>query len=185
MNPDKWLEALDKNTEDFKQAFGQLAAEQLNWKPDEERWSIAQNIDHLITINESYFPHLEAIQNGTYQVPFTGKFGVLVNLFGKALLKSVQPDTRKKVKTFSIWEPAKSEIDSNIISRFEHHQSDLKQVISDSQKLLENGTVVSSPASKYVVYKLETAFDIIVAHEQRHFKQANEVLSEMRNGGHL
>jgi hypothetical protein len=45
---------------------------------------------------------------------------------------------------------------------------------------LEKGTVISSPANKYIVYKLETAFDIIVAHEERHLEQAKEVLSVLR-----
>jgi hypothetical protein len=32
-----------------------------------------------------------------------------------------------------------------------------------------------APAARVIVYRLETAFDIIVAHERRHFEQAKEV----------
>jgi hypothetical protein len=41
--------------------------------------------------------------------------------------------------------------------------------------------VISSPANKNIVYKLETAFDIIVSHEQRHLEQAKEILQLMKN----
>jgi hypothetical protein len=52
-------------------------------------------------------------------------------------------------------------------------------MIQSSSKLLEYKTVISSPANRNIVYKLETAFDIIVAHEFRHFEQAKEVWDTM------
>jgi hypothetical protein len=45
---------------------------------------------------------------------------------------------------------------------------------------VENGTIISSPANKNIEYKLETAFDIIVAHEKRHLEQAREVLKNFK-----
>jgi hypothetical protein len=79
------------------------------------------------------------------------------------------------MKTFPIWEPAISLVRSDILDQFEKHQQELKQLIASSEDLLEEGTVISSPANRMIVYKLETAFDIIVAHEKRHLEQAREV----------
>lgn len=82
------------------------------------------------------------------------------------------------MKTFRIWEPAVS-VSENILQQFEKHQNELKQQIALSEKLVESGAVISSPVNRNIVYKLETAFDIIVAHEQRHFEQAKEVLQQL------
>ena len=41
---------IDKTTEDFTKSFGSLTPEQMNWKPNPQVWSIAQNIDHLIKL---------------------------------------------------------------------------------------------------------------------------------------
>jgi len=43
---------------------------------------------------------------------------------------------------------------------------------NNSSNLIANDFVISSPANKYIVYKLENAFDIIINHERRHFKKA-------------
>jgi hypothetical protein len=51
-----------------------------------------------------------------------------------------------------------------------------KEIDINSQDLVDKGTIISSPANKIIVYKLEIAFDIIVAHEKRHLEQAREVL---------
>jgi hypothetical protein len=180
MNTEKWTSKIDFLTENFIELFHDLSEEQLNQKPNESSWSIAQNMEHLIRINESYFPIIESIHAGNYKVPFIGKAGFMVNFFGNMILKSVQPDRKKKTKTFAIWEPRKNTVITHILSKFYTHQSELKQTILNCRDLLEKGTVISSPANKYIVYKLETAFDIIVAHEERHLEQAKEVLSVLR-----
>lgn len=161
-------------------AFSGLTTDQLNWKPNPNTWSIGQNVDHLIVINSTYFPVMEEVRNGSYKLPFVGRLGFMVSFLGKTVLKAVQPDRRKKMKTFPIWEPAKSDIQPDLWERFETHQEEVKKMISSSLDLLDKGTVISSPANSNIVYKLETAFDIIVAHERRHWVQAREVKELMR-----
>ena len=176
MTTDKWLNRIDIVTAHFKDSFDELTIDQLNWKPNEETWSIAQNIEHLIIINESYYPIIASIRTGEYKLPFIGKIGFIVTFLGRTILNSVQPERRKKMKTFPIWEPTQAELINDILSRFEKHQLDLKQSIINSQDLLSKKVVISSPANRNIVYKLETAWEIIITHEQRHLEQSLEVL---------
>lgn len=171
----EWTQQIDEITQQFTQKFGSLSTDQLNWKLDPNTWSIAQNIDHLITINETYFPITDAIREGNYRLPFTAKFGFLVRFFGNQILKASKPERKNKMKTFPVWEPASSGVPAGIMERFEAHQEALKNWIEDAQDLAAQGQVISSPANKYIVYKLAKAFEIIVNHERRHFNQAKEV----------
>jgi len=161
--------------------FGALTGEQLNWKPNSKTWSIAQNLDHLIVVNETYYPVLASLKTGTYKPPFVAKIGFMVSFLGKTVLKAVQPDRKKKMKTFPIWEPTTSNVNGDILKRFQDHQNELIQKIEGARELVEKRVVISSPANKNIVYKLETAFDIIVSHEQRHLEQAKEILQLMKN----
>ena len=179
---ERWTGQIDKITSDFKQAFGTLTIDELNWKPSQNTWSIGQNLDHLIVINGTYHPIVRAVREGTYKLPFLGKFDFMVSFLGRTVLKAVHPDRRKRMKTFPMWEPTRSNLQEDIWSRFEGSQMELKQMIQSCSDLLESGTVISSPANKNIVYKLETAFDIIVSHELRHFEQASEVDSVRRKG---
>lgn len=154
--------------------FGNLTIQPLNWKLH-PRFGALLRIDHLIVINKTYLPVMEQVRNNTYTLPWIGKIDFLVKFFGKTILSSVQPDRRKKMKIFRLWEPAKSEIGADIIQRFEKHQEQLKQFITNSSDLLDEQAIISSPANKNIVYKLETAFDIMVTHERRHYEQAKEV----------
>ena len=175
MNTQHWADQIDITTAAFKEKFKGLSADEMNWKPDAKRWSVAQNIHHLIVINQTYYPIIQSFRAGTNQLPWIGKVKFMVNFFGNFILKSVSPDRKNKTKTFPLWEPSKSNIGGDILDRFDKHQAELKELIHSCLDLLEANAVVSSPANKNIVYTLKSAFDIIVAHERRHLEQAKEV----------
>lgn len=172
-----WITRLERVTQRTKSQFGHLTNEQLHWKPNTDTWSIAQNLDHLIVVNETYFPVLDSLKRGTYKTPPLARFGFIVSFLGKNVLKAVQPDRRKRMKTFPIWTPMASERKEDILKDFENHQNKLCLEIEDAQVLVNEGAVIASPANRNIVYKLETAFEIIVTHEERHLEQATEVLA--------
>lgn len=167
-----WENELNRITAEFKSAFSGLNEKELNWKPSSDVWSIGQIIDHLITINKTYFPVIDQLKSGTYKKPFFARIPFMVNFFGNIILKGVSPDQKRRTKTFPVWEPSQSEIPAGILYQFEMHQAELIALIKSSENLLLQNSIISSPANHNIVYKLEKAFDIITAHEARHLKQA-------------
>jgi hypothetical protein len=176
--PNKWDAKIDEITNDFQNSFGKLSSQEINWKPNASTWSIAENMDHIIKTNKSYFSIVDKAKIGSYNTSYLANFGWIVNLFGRVILKGVDPNRRKKTKTFKMWEPNEKKIFLSILDEFFDHQAELKQLINHSSDLISKETVISSPVNKHVVYKLETAFDIIVNHERRHYNQALEVLNK-------
>ncbi|WP_246136899.1 DinB family protein [Gillisia hiemivivida] len=174
-----WIKEIDDITDKFAGKLKDLNKNELNWKPNSETWSIAQNINHLIVLNETYFSTFENLKKGKNKLPFISKIGFISAFMGKTILKAVSPDNQSKTKTFPIWEPEKSEISEDIHVEFQTHQNVLKKYIENSDNYLKNKMLISSPANKNIVYKLETAFDIIVTHEKRHLEQALKV-NELR-----
>jgi len=181
MDKKHWIEEIDQITNSVKEEFGNLTADQLNWKPNPKSWSIGQVIDHLIVVNGTYDPIIKQLKEGTYKLIWLGRLDFIVRFFGYFILKSVNPDRKSRMKTLPIWEPGKSNIDANIVSRFAAQQSLLKEHIKNCSTLLDQGAVISSPANRIIVYKLERAFEIIVTHEQRHLEQARELNRLMKS----
>ena len=176
-----WTTQLDNISQELIAHFGRLNYEQLNWKPNKDTWSIAENLNHLIIVNESYFPIFESLEQGTYKAPIISKFKFIVSLYGRIILKVVQPERKKKMKTFKIWEPSINPIEDNILHKLISHNLVLKEKIMNTSLFVESGTVIASPANSLSVYNLKTTFDIIVSHEKRHIEQAIKVLIQLRN----
>jgi hypothetical protein len=171
---------IDEITHSFISHFNALTQEELNRKPDTGTWSIAQNIDHIIVLNESYFPVIDQLHKGTYKPPFLAKAAFLATMTGKLILNFVHPDRKMKMKTFPVWEPHSGTIHDNILERFELHQNELKQRIRNSEDLVKKGAIIASPANRFICYRLGTAFEIMITHEQRHLEQAKELLDSIK-----
>jgi hypothetical protein len=167
------IQELDSITKEVQDSFGKKNHDELNWKSNPDRWSIAQNLDHLICINETYFPIFDALKNGIYSPPFLGKIRFITSFFGNMIYKMSSPEHTKPIKTMSIWEPSKSEI-HDVIQAFVQHQERLKQKISGLEGCIASGSVIASPANSMIVYTLEQALHIIVVHEKRHILQARK-----------
>ena len=45
--------------------FGALDGDQLNWRPDANRWSIGQCLDHVMKANAPYFEIFKSTRSGT------------------------------------------------------------------------------------------------------------------------
>lgn len=176
-----WENKLNQISFDFKSEFSSLNFEELNWKPSPKVWSVGQVLHHLITINKTYFPIIEQLKSGTYKKPFMARFPFMVNFFGNFILKGVDPNQKRKTKTFPIWEPAQSDIPADILLRFDQHQKELIELIKSCDLLLQKNSIISSPANHNIVYTLEKAFDIITTHEERHLIQAKKTDYNRRN----
>jgi hypothetical protein len=169
-----WHTKIDYITKEFKERFSDLSTQEINQKPSADSWSVAENLQHLIAVNESYFPTFVQLSEGKYKAPFIAKIPMLVNAMGKLILKSVSPIRQKKIKTFPVWEPAQGKIEGDIIKRFSDQQNKLKSWVEKLEPNIAKGAIIASPANQSVVYTLEKAIEIIVSHEHRHLNQSIE-----------
>lgn len=177
MNPKipKLVDGLERVAEDAKETFGDLSAEQINWKPRADSWSIGQCFDHLIKSNEAFDSEYERLSSGDRKQTFWENYSPLTSLFGNFLLRSVKNDSKKfKAPSKAIVPP--SEIEPDIIERFVEHQNELVEKVKSLEDVEMEKTVVTSPFFRIMTYRLDTAFEIGVEHEKRHFRQAERVM---------
>ena len=171
------IAAADNVAAEAQQTFGDLTAQQLNWKPNAESWGIGQCFDHLMTANESYFPIIEQIIKGEKPRTFWESLPVLPTFFGWMLIKYLSPESTKKLKAPDVFKPSSSDIDPNVINNFVRQQNQLTFLMRQTAELDLRRTKITSPALRFVTYSLIDAYTIIVVHEKRHSQQARRVLN--------
>ena len=176
----EYLPQVEKVSKRWNDLVINLTNEQLHQKPNPDTWSVAEIVEHLTLVTNSFQATFEAIHSNTLKVPFTGKIGFLVKTFGNLLLKSVHPKTTKKTKTFPVWEPKMNQKNDDVLQAFNASQQFLQTSIVKFEQAGKLQTVISSPANKYIVYTLERALQIIISHQNRHFLQAKSVISTIK-----
>jgi hypothetical protein len=162
--------------DESKATFGSLSPEQLNWKPSEKSWSVAQCFDHLITTHGLYFPLFEKLAKGDFKPTFWERASPLSGFFGRFLVKSLDPANVKPMKTTSRAFPSASEISGDIIERYAVHQQELINALKKLPTDLDAATtIVTSPLMGFVTYSLDDALTFVPMHCRRHHNQAKRV----------
>lgn len=167
---------LDAVAVDAAAAFGGLSVEQLNWKPSENGWSVAQCFDHVIVTHSLYFGECEKVSTGGYKPTFWQKVSPLSGFFGRFLIKRLDPKNTKKMKTMGKAVPSLSEINGDIIERFVEHQRQMIETVQRFPAMLDlEKTIVTSPLLGFVTYSLADTLTFLPMHCRRHFDQAQRV----------
>jgi hypothetical protein len=159
---------------DAQTTFGGLGAQALNWKPDATRWSVAQCVEHLVTANRLMLDNArDAMKTGTRTV--WQRVPLLPRVWGQLLIRSQSPGGRGKYKAPDKAQPATSEIAGDIIQRFveQHHAAAAWATTLDEASIKR--AVMVSPFLHFVTYSVLDGCRLLVAHDRRHFEQAQRV----------
>ena len=167
-------------TDETKRVFGQLSAEQINWKPGGEEWSVGQCFDHLIISNRLLLTVIEEIRQGQRGPRAWERVPLLPRLFGKLLIRTLRADAGRKVKAPRALNPSASHIPGGIITSFVEQQDRLLQLIEETRGLELDRITITSPVARLITYSLMDAYRLFVVHEQNHFLQASRLLQSSR-----
>jgi hypothetical protein len=169
------LSELKKTAEDASETFGMLSAEQLNWKPAEKSWSIAQCLDHLIRTNKQFYAEFDKLAAGTRRNTFWQNYSPFTGFCGRFLIKAVTEDSKKsKAPSKSIVPP--SDLPADIVEQFEKNIAEVNEKVAACAFADRQKTVVSSPFLAVMTYKLDDAYTVLVEHTKRHIRQAKRVM---------
>ena len=166
---------LDDIIRETQATFGGYDAQQLNWRPDSARWSVAQCFDHLLKANRLMLQAAEvALTDGAPQTLWQ-RLPVLPGLLGHMLIRSQAPGSTRKFTAPSKARPATSNVPADIIQQFlEQH----RKAVVLAQALDERVaacTIMTSPFISVVTYSVLDGWRLMVAHDRRHIEQARRV----------
>lgn len=165
---------LSEISELAKSKFGGLNAEQINFKPAADSWSIGQCFEHLIMTNDQISDAVQKVADGSHVNSVWENWSPFTSFFGNFLIKSMKRDDKKfKVPSKTIVPP--SNIDPQIVEKFIDNNAKLIDLFGRIDSVDPDKTVITSPFMGFVTYKLGHGMTVIVEHERRHLRQAERV----------
>jgi hypothetical protein len=170
------LQQIDAVQEQVDEQFSALSSEQLNWKPEPGKWSIAQCLDHIITSNKTYFPAFNKLLRHEYRLSFFQQLNPFKKSLGPMMVRNLGPQVTKKFTTPTVFQPSSSTLPASIVGDFRTHQQELRKYIHQLLQLDTKNLVMASPVTGMITYTLADAIRILTGHEQRHVNQAKQIL---------
>lgn len=166
---------LDDLARDVHSTFSGLDGRQLNWQPDQARWSVAQCFEHLLTANRLMMANAEEALRGGQTRTIWQRAPVLPRVFGRLLIRSQAPGTARKFTAPAIARPASSDIAADVIGRFVEQQRDAAARMLTTAEREAARAVMTSPFARVVTYSVLDGWRLILAHGWRHVEQARRV----------
>lgn len=152
--------------------FSASSAAQSNRKPELEKWSIAECLDHLIIANASCHPVFDKVINGTYRLLLLQRLHPFKKVFGPMLVKYTGPESLKKLRNPRIFTPSFSNFTQDIVSRFLNEQQKRRNYFIRFRFVDTGNTAIASPVTSFITDPLADALKLLTGHERRHIHQA-------------
>ena len=164
----------------IKNEFEILDQKLFNTAPGSKKWSVAECIQHLNLTLKIYVPQLVSGVQNKHQ--FIGqKENFTPSFIGKLAVNSMAPkennEIPRKMKTFKILKPKELEYNKQeVLDIFLGYQNDIISIIEGTDNMnLEKPKIVTA-AGSILKMRFGDALHFMVAHNQRHVLQAQNVL---------
>ncbi len=166
----------EKNSEAASQLVAGLSEAQLNWKPDPDKWSIAQCLDHLAVTSKKFDAYFAAaVARGREKWPASIAPAYRPSWMGGWLIKQVTPETGRNLPAPKVFRPSESSNIQGALQSFLKQQERFLAFVRETTGIDYNKTRLRSPVTPLMRYSLADAFVVTVVHGQRHLAQARRV----------
>jgi len=173
------VEAYSKEIDELlrhaRELAGDLTPMQLDWRPAPGRWSVGQNLDHIVRTGRPYLeairPHIAAARArvAAERAPLRPGWP------GNFLVRSMEPPPRLRVRTFRRLQPATTHDREELLAAFERFHREVAEAARDTGADAWHAVRIRSPFFPLLGLTLGQAFAVLGAHGRRHLWQAGEV----------
>ncbi len=166
---------LEKHIDEARRMFSMFNPAQLNWKPDQKSWSIAQCFDHIIVSDQQYFNSIKKAIEQTVAGRLTEKKPYRAGWTGRIFIYAQKPDTVLKFKTPPIFKPSERTEGKKMLEDFIRHEQELLVLIKKCDGWDLNRVKIISPVNSFFKFSLGECFSILVTHQERHLLEAQSL----------
>jgi hypothetical protein len=164
------VELLLNGMEDIKT----LSDTGLNHQPEPGKWSIVQILEHLNSYNRYYLPEMEKSLKKKLSFNPMFKAGWFGNYFTNMMAPKAQKITNK-MSSPKDHVPADHLDSTKVIAEFLKGQSKLLPLLKQAESNNIGRLKVPISISRFIKLKLGDTFRFLIAHQQRHFLQIDNI----------
>ncbi|MGD0619315.1 MAG: DinB family protein [Bryobacteraceae bacterium] len=167
------ISELDTSDQRAKELANGLTPLQLNWKPNEDAWSVGQCLEHLRVTNEVYLPAIAA--------PLTArKLGAVEDItpgwFGRWFIRNyIEPSSESKRARAPKKIAPGTKVDPHILDLFLTSNRAARELVRRASDHDVNRIRFKNPFIPLLRFTVGTGLEIVSRHQRRHLLQAERV----------
>ena len=163
---------------DFMRLVQPLTDQQVNWRPSDGRWSIAECMAHLVATARAYVGPVDLAVERGFSRGLLGGREYHPGWLGRWLIAHMEPPPRRRMSAPGKIVPRTFESVVSLRRDYEEAHRDLVGAASRAAGLDLARVKLSSPLMPLLRQPLGTWLLFLAAHERRHLWQARQVRQE-------
>jgi hypothetical protein len=156
-----------------------LSDEQLVWRPEPHRWSIAENLAHVRITTEVFLPAVDGALATIRERKLLSKGSAKLGFYGRALVWSMEGRPVIKMRAPKAIQPGVLAAPAVELEQFLSSQTGIQQRIADAEGLDLTAFRFPSPLVRCLRVNLLEFFSTFNAHSRRHLKQAGKIRQQI------
>lgn len=170
----------NQNLKIVQKEFEPLSESQRKWKPQPDKWSIAECLEHLNRYGDYY---LSAMQNGIQKATQNGwekqtqfSSSWLGNWFANSMKPKSDGSLPTKMSAPKDYNPANNEtVNPQYLAKFIDQQKQMLDLIQQAQKINLQKVKIPITLTRLIRIRLGDTFRFNIYHNERHVLQAQKV----------
>ena len=170
--------AMDGVEGEFTRLVHTLTDQQVNWRPSDGRWSIAECVAHLAASARAYVGPIDLAVERGFSRGLLGGREFHPGRIGRWLVAQMEPPPRRRLSAPRKIAPQRFESVATLSRAYEDAHRDLIAATRRAEGLDLARVKLSSPIMPLLRLSLGTWLLFLAAHERRHLWQARQVRQE-------
>jgi len=164
------LDAADQRARDLANGLTPL---QLNWRPNQDAWSVGQCLEHLRVTNEVYLP---AITASLTAHPLVAVKDITPGWFGRWFIRNyIEPSSESKRARAPKKIAPGTQVDPRILDLFIASNQAARELVRRASDYDVNRIRFRNPFFPVLRFTVGTGLEIVSRHQRRHLLQAERV----------
>jgi hypothetical protein len=160
-------------------AYG-LSISQFNWSPEPGRWSIGQNLAHLVVVNGPDVGSLQRAVTTGWDEAMTSKGPFRYSFPVRQFVASQEPPVKRRFKAPGYLQPPGEVEPGAILAEYRRISTELRRLAREADGLHLDCVKVEMTAlppmlRPFIRMPLGGRFELLTAHDRRHIAQAGEI----------
>lgn len=176
---------VEKNIQTVEDKFAPLSDDALNQKPEPDRWSILECLEHLNYYDQFYLSEVrEKLEKPTPRKSSSQDYRA--GWLGGYSARSMKPQhgqIKNRMSTFTKMDPAKqsSSLDRSVMEEFLENQRNWMDIVEKAEGADLNKNHVPTTLARWIRFKLGDMLRFVLNHAERHILQAERVWEEIQD----
>lgn len=170
------VDEVERQTGEILGLVGDLAPKAFGWRPEPDRWSIGEHVEHISLTDRPYLAAIDESVRRAREAGWSGAGPYRGGFVGRWFIRTMEPPPRRRMPTLKRLEPPTDLEREPVLVELQAVQEATITSLRAAEGVDIGRAKIRSPFFRLLKLPVIQAFEVMLAHTRRHIWLMREVM---------